>query len=85
METSIMKTKSNKTYYVLSTTNARVEGWKIYDISGSKKDAENAISDIFKGNDIHAETLLKNALVVSKTTAEKKYHVNFEFDYIGTI
>ena len=72
-----------RTYYIISTTNPQVEGWSIYRVCNSRKEAELEIDNIdeFKDkselhNDIYAQTLLKNSRVVSKTEAERKYHCN---------
>ena len=71
------------TFYIISTTNSLVEGWKIYGTFSSRKEAEKAIDDIeeFKGTDIEADTLNKNSRVVSKTSAKRDYHIDPEFDY----
>ena len=66
------------TYYIISTTNPHVNGWDIYGTFNSRKEAEESIDKIsdFKDmsqthRDIEAQTLLKNAMVVSKTAARK--------------
>lgn len=65
------------TFYIISTINAR-NGWDIYGIFTSRKEAEYGIENVsdFKDlsithRDIEAQTLLKNAVVVSKTKAKK--------------
>jgi hypothetical protein len=63
------------TYVLLSTTNAAVNGWTVY-CEGTKQECEHALSTIpdFHGTDIWADTLRKNAVIVSKTTAIREYH-----------
>jgi hypothetical protein len=65
------------TFYIISTTNAK-NGWDVYGTFNSRKEAEESIDKIsdFKDmsqthRDIEAQTLLKNAMVVSKTAARK--------------
>lgn len=70
------------TYYLLSTINSRVNGWRAYH-KGSKKECEEAIDTLreMRGTDIYADTLRKNAVVVSKTTARLKYKYNEDDDF----
>lgn len=71
-----------KTYYLISTTNAQVEGWYIFG-QGSKKEMEqlSLTHESFQDNterhsDIYAQTLSKNSKVISKTTAKRVYKLD---------
>ena len=60
------------TYYVISTTNAQIDGWKIFG-EGTKDECVNiqlAHND-FKGTDIYADTLNKNSRIISKGQLKK--------------
>ena len=64
----IMKT----TYYVISTTNSQVEGWRIFG-EGSKPECvtiQLTHAD-FQGTDIYADTLNKNSKIVPKGQLKK--------------
>lgn len=63
------------TYVLLSTINAAVNGWTAY-CEGTKRECEKALENTpdFNGTDIWADTYRKNAVIVSKTTAKRKYH-----------
>jgi hypothetical protein len=70
------------TYYLISTTNSQVEGWSIFG-QGTKKEMEqlSLTHESFQDktelhSDIYAQTLDKNARVVSKTTAKKTYKLH---------
>jgi hypothetical protein len=70
------------TYYLISTTNAQVEGYSIYG-RGTKKEMEqlSLTHESFQDktelhSDIYAQTLDKNARVVSKTIAKKTYKLH---------
>lgn len=70
------------TYVLLSTSNAAY-GWTAY-CEGSKKECEKALETYpdFNGTDIWADTHRKNAVIVSKTTAIRKY--NYDPEYLHT-
>ena len=75
------------TFYIISTTNAHENGWSIFKEYSNRSVAEKEISDVPEfqdhsdnNNDIYAQTLLANARVVSKTEAERKYHLNGDVD-----
>ncbi|MBQ3942797.1 MAG: hypothetical protein II669_00590 [Elusimicrobia bacterium] len=62
-------------YVLLSTINAAVNGWTAY-CKGTNEQCEATLSNnpIFRGTDIWADTYRKNAIIVSMTTAKRKYH-----------
>lgn len=66
-----------RTYYIISTTNAQVCGWDVWAVCESRQEANRKMDEIpdFKGTDIEADTLRKNARIVSKTEA-RKYGIN---------
>ena len=66
------------TFYIISTTNAQVEGWNVFGTFSSRKEAEEGIEKVSDfiditptHRDIWSQTLRKNAIVVSKTQAKK--------------
>ncbi len=70
------------TYFLISTTNAAVNGWSVYG-RGSKREMEELrdshpafIDKTPQHRDIYAQTLAKNARVVSKTKARKVYKID---------
>ena len=65
-----MKTQRN--YFVISTTNAQVEGWSVFG-QGTKEECKQIqLNDpAFQGTDIYADTLNKNSVIVSKTEEKK--------------
>lgn len=71
------------TYVLISTTNAAVNGWTAY-CEGTKQECEHALSTIpdFQGTDIWADTLRKNAKIVSKTKAQREFKADSDF-YTG--
>ena len=61
-----------KTYYVISTTNAQIDGWKIFG-EGTKDECVNIqlTHKDFQGTDIYADTLSKNSRIISKGQLKK--------------
>jgi len=70
-----MKTQRN--YFVISTTNAQVEGWSVFG-QGTKEECKQIqLNDpAFQGTDIYTDTLNKNSVIVSKTEAKKRYKID---------
>lgn len=62
------------TYALISTTNAAQNGWTVYCV-GTKAQCQATLDNEkdFNGTDIWADTLRKNARIVSKTTAKRQY------------
>ena len=60
------------TYYVISTINAKIDGWKIFG-NGTKAECRNIqlTHDYFQGTDIYADTLNKNSRIVSERQLKK--------------
>lgn len=80
--TNKLTTMKATTYYLISTTNAQVEGWSIFG-QGAKKEMEqlSLTNESFQDNtelhtNIYAQTLDKNSKVVSKTTAKRVYKLD---------
>ena len=69
--------KNSRTYFVISTTNAQVEGWSIFG-QGTKEECRKIqLNDTaFQGIDIYADTLNKNSRIVSRTEAKKTYKLD---------
>jgi hypothetical protein len=69
--------KTLKTYFVISTTNAQVDGWLIFG-QGSKEECKKIQlnNPAFQGTDIYSDTLNKNSRIVSKTEAKKKFKLD---------
>jgi len=63
-----------RTYFVISTINAQIEGWTIYG-QGTKGECHQIrLNDpAFQGTDIYADTLNKNSRIVSRTEAKRKF------------
>jgi hypothetical protein len=68
------------TYYLISTINSEECGWSIL-AEGSKLELAKVEPNEFKGNDIYANTWRKNSKIVSKTIAERKYHICIDAYY----
>lgn len=68
------------TYCLVSTTNAAVNGWTVY-AEGTKAQCEKTLDTDpqFNGTDIWADTLRKNAKIVSKTKATRNYKAYYNF------
>ena len=73
-----------RNYFLISTVNSQVEGWHIFG-QGSKNEMEKLIlnHESFQDNsethsDIYAQTLCKNARVVSKTKAKRIYKIDVD-------
>lgn len=66
-----------RTYFVISTTNAQVLGWSVYG-QGTKEECKNIQlnHNEFQGTHIFADTLNKNSRIVSKTEATRKYKID---------
>lgn len=60
------------TYYVISTTNSQVDGWRIFG-EGSKPECVRIqlTHKDFQGTDIYADTLNKNSKIVPKGQLKK--------------
>ena len=60
------------TYYVISTTNAKTDGWKVFG-EGTKAECVNIQLNYtdFQGTDIYADTLNKNSKIVPKGQLKK--------------
>lgn len=71
------------TYCLVSTINAAVNGWTVY-AEGTKAQCERALDTDpqFNGTDIYADTLRKNAKIVSKTKAQREFKADSDF-YTG--
>ena len=69
--------KTLRTYFVISTTNAQVEGWFIYG-QGTKEECKKIqlTDSAFQGTDIYADTLNKNSRIVSNTAAKRKFKLD---------
>ena len=59
-------------YYLISTTNAQIDGWKIFG-EGTKDECVNIqlTHKDFQGTDIYADTLNKNSKIVPKGQLKK--------------
>lgn len=71
------------TFYIISTINAQQNGWEVYGTASTREAAQNGLKNIsdFKDNsdihrDIYAQTLAKNARIVSATWAKRRYGIN---------
>jgi hypothetical protein len=76
-------------YFLISTTNSRIEGWSIFG-RGTKKEMEQLsltlepfLDKSALHRDIYAQTLSKNLRVVSKTTAKRVYKLDVCDDKAG--
>ena len=60
------------TYYVISTTNAKIDGWKVFG-EGTKEECKKIQieHESFQGADIYADTLNKNSKIVPKGQLKK--------------
>lgn len=60
------------TYYVISTTNANIDGWRIFG-EGTRAECVNIQLNHtdFQGTDIYADTLNKNSKIVPKGQLKK--------------
>lgn len=77
--------------YLVSTLNSELDGWEIV-ASGTKKELELELQALGKSvwhnkdgskksfSDIYADTMYKNAKIVSKEVAKRGFKIN-DFDY----
>lgn len=65
-----------RNYYVISTTNSQIEGWRSFG-EGTKEECKKIQLEHpeFNGTDIYSDTLNKNSVIVSKTEAKRKYKI----------
>ena len=65
------------TYYLISTPNAKIDGWFIFGW-GTKEECKKIQieHESFQGADIYADTLNKNSRIVTERQL-KKYGLNF--------
>lgn len=69
------------TYFLISTLNSQVNGWFSFGYSNSKKELEELADrlwlnrDEYGNLDIYDETYYKNCQIVTKTKANKVFHV----------
>lgn len=59
-------------YYVISTTNANIDGWRVFG-EGTRAECVNIQLNHadFQGTDIYADTLNKNSKIVPKGQLKK--------------
>jgi len=69
--------KTSRTYFVISTTNAQIEGWSIFG-QGTKEECKKIqlTHSSFQGTDIYADTLNKNSRIVSTTEAKRRFNLD---------
>ncbi len=67
-----LNSKKMATYVLISTVNAAQNGWAVY-CEGTKAQCQVCLDKEFNGTDIWADTLRKNARIVSKSTAKRQY------------
>ena len=84
-----------KIMYLVSTLNSQLDGWEIV-ASGTKKELELELDALGKSvwynkdgsqkafSDIYADTMYKNAKIVSKEVAKRDYKIN-KYDYSAFI
>lgn len=76
------------TYLALTTLNSQTSGWSVLAYGEGGKDMKARVEEAARaqigdirtdyGTDIYAETKHKNLRVVSKTTAKRKYGIDFD-------
>lgn len=81
--------------YLISTLNSQLDGWKIIS-SGTKKELELELYKLDKSiwynedgspkafSDIYADTISKNARIVSNKVAKMQYKIDY-LDYLAFI
>lgn len=81
--------------YLVSTLNSQLDGWEII-ASGTKKELELEMNKLEKSvwynedgsqkafSDIYADTMSKNARIVSKEVAKREYKID-DLDYSAFI